>query len=236
MRHSGGFTLVELLIAFTLIALISLLLFSGLRLGIRSWEGVENTAEQNAQQRVARNFLERALSQARSIQITLDAEPHLIFSGDRENLEFTAPLSEHVGIPGLYVLRLGLEDGEQNRLVLTRWLLNPEVLEGTGEIPEWEPFDGSKGLSWIGSSDDEDIAAGAFGTALLVASVEELDISYFGRGDNEDAEGLGGGLEGEWQQDWIDRSEPPLAVRIHLITPERTWPDMVVKLPSAATP
>ncbi|NEX17237.1 MAG: general secretion pathway protein GspJ, partial [Halochromatium sp.] len=35
-----GFTLVELLIALSLIGIITLLLFSGLRLGSRSWEAV----------------------------------------------------------------------------------------------------------------------------------------------------------------------------------------------------
>ena len=47
-RLAGGFTLVELLIAFVLVALISLLLFSGLRLGLRSWGGVEAAAEIHA--------------------------------------------------------------------------------------------------------------------------------------------------------------------------------------------
>jgi len=59
-----GFTLVELLIALSLIGLITLLLFSGLRLGTRAWEGVETTADRTAELRVARNFLERALVQA----------------------------------------------------------------------------------------------------------------------------------------------------------------------------
>lgn len=101
----GGFTLVELLIAFVLVALISLLLFSGLRLGMRSWEGVEAAAEYNTRLRLARDFLARVLSQARPISLTLDARPYLVFAGDSQNLEFVAPLSGQVGIPGLYILR-----------------------------------------------------------------------------------------------------------------------------------
>jgi general secretion pathway protein J len=87
---ASGFTLVELLIAFVLVALISILLFSGLRLGIRSWEGVETSAEFNSELRLARDFLVRVLSQARPITLTLDAEPYLLFTGDVQNLEFVS--------------------------------------------------------------------------------------------------------------------------------------------------
>ena len=117
-RGSAGFTLVEVLIAFVLIGLMSLILFSGLRLGTHAWEGVERISERTAKLRLARNFLERALSQSKAVSLTLDAETYLVFSGDAENLEFVAPLSEHVGIPGLYVLRLRLLNGDDRRLLL----------------------------------------------------------------------------------------------------------------------
>jgi len=60
----GGFTLVELLIALVLIAIISVLMFSGLRLGSRAWEGVETVSDRVSDLRVARNFIERTLRQA----------------------------------------------------------------------------------------------------------------------------------------------------------------------------
>ena len=103
---AGGFTLVELLIAFVLVALISILLFSGLRLGIRSWEGVETSTEFNAELRLAHDFLIRVLSQSQPITLTLDAEPYLLFTGDGQNLEFVAPLSEQV-YPGTLPLAPG---------------------------------------------------------------------------------------------------------------------------------
>jgi len=222
-----------MLIAFSLIALISLLLFSGLRLGMRAWESVENMIELNAEQRITRNFIERSLGQARSVSVTLDAEPVLIFSGDSENLEFVAPLSQQVGIPGLYILRLGLDTGKENTLLLTRWLLHPDVLEGTAEIPEWEPFDGGIGLS-IAGQEDRDVAAGAFGTTRLIESVEELEIAYFGPASDNQGGRPVEDLDAEWQSDWIDRPNPPYAVRIRLTTPRSSWPDLVVRLPESS--
>jgi len=223
-NQCSGFTLVELIIALAFVGLISLLLFSGLRLGTRAWEGVETLAERTAEPRIARDFLARALAQIRPEQVTFDGEQVLVFSGDAENLEFVAPLSEHVGIPGLYVLRLSLEEGERNRLVLTRWLLHQDVLDGIADVPEWEPFDGSKGLKDVGPM-DEDLAAGAFGRTLLLEGVDEFEISYFGT-----AEAL---EEPDWVPEWMDKPELPQAVGIRLTTEEQTWPDILVRLPDS---
>ncbi len=223
----------ELLIAFVLVALISILLFSGLRLGMRTWEGVETSAEHNAELRLARDFLERVLSQSRPITLTLDAEPHLIFTGNGQNLEFVSPLSEQVGIPGLYILRLGLvATGERGSLVLTRWLLNPDVLAGTNEIPEWQPL-GTQGVS-SGILEDQDVAAGAFGTSVLIENVEEFEIAYFGFPEGEDP-AVAVDAKGEWQATWQGRAMPPQAVRVHLTTPYRVWPDLIIRL-GASTP
>jgi general secretion pathway protein J len=220
---SPGFTLVELVIALALIGLISLLLFSGLRLGTRAWEGVEAAAERTAEPRVARNFLERMLTQARPAQITFDAQEILVFGGDAENLELVAPLSEHVGTPGLYILRLSLEGERQ--LVLTRWLLHSDVLAGEDGIPEWEPFDGAGGVAVTGAL-DEDLAAGAYGSTLLLDGVEELEIAYFGIVEGEQ--------DPDWHEEWLEQPRMPQAIRVHLTTPEQTWPDMLIRLPEFA--
>jgi general secretion pathway protein J len=232
-RRAAGLTLIELLIAFSLIALIALLLFSGLRVGTRAWELVDNTAERTAELRVARNFLERALAQARPATVTLDAQPYLVFSGDAENLEFVAPLSAHVGVPGLYVLRLSLEGRQPARLVLTRWLLHPDVLAGGGDIPEWEPFDGTHKPTRFAPDEDQDLAAGAFGTTILVDDVDTLELAYFGVQEGEAVGQQAPVDEGDWYEDWLEQDRLPLAVRLRLTTPERSWPDMLIRLPDA---
>ncbi len=215
-----GFTLMELVIALALIGLITLLLFSGLRLGTRAWEGVETTAEQTAGSRIARNFLARALIQVRPTRITFEGKQMTVFAGDAENLEFVAPLSEHVGTPGLYILSLTLE--EDGRLVLTRRLLHPDVLEETDSIPKWTPFDGDGDISVTGPL-DEDLAVGAYGSTLLLDGVEELRIGYFGIPEGQ--------REPEWGPEWLGEPRIPLAVRVHLIAQGRTWPDMLFRLP-----
>lgn len=222
-RRRQGFTLVELLIALFLIAVITLLLFSGLRLGARAWEGVEAASERIADLRVARNFIEGALRHALARSLVVDGREVQVFAGDTESLELVAPLSEHVGIPGLYLLRLGLEEGgEYPRLVLARWLLHPEVLEGGDDYPPWEPLQDAGTLFDDSSPLDRDVATGAYGRTVLLPEVEAFELGYFGVAAGEQ--------EPAWYEEWLEQRRMPLQVRLVLTTPRQGWPASVIEL------
>ncbi|MBK1644994.1 general secretion pathway protein GspJ [Thiocapsa imhoffii] len=222
--RTPGFTLIELLIALAIVSLITLMLFSGLRLGTRAWEGVDAVSERVSEVRVARDFLAATLSQTRPTILMLDAQPVIVFAGDQQRLEFVAPLSEQVGVPGLYVLRLGLEArGADDALVLTRWLIHPEIIEGSGNIPAWEPLTSESRLFLDGLSTDIDLAAGAFGRTPLLDRVAEFEIAYFGLAD--------AAVEPDWHDEWLDQALLPMLVRIRLATPEQSWPALVIRLP-----
>lgn len=116
-----GFTLVELLIGMVLLGLIFTLLFGGLRLGSRSWDGGAERAEASAQLRAVQGFLRRKLGQALPLTWQTGAGTRLAFEGTPETLKFAAPLSAHAGGGGLYLLGLALEQGETGqRLILKR--------------------------------------------------------------------------------------------------------------------
>lgn len=226
-KKSTGFTLVELLIAFVLISLISLLLFSGLRTGIRAWEGIETAAIANAELRLARDFLLRILSQSHPVTLMLKDEPYLVFSGDSQNLEFVAPLSQQVGIPGLYILRIGtVKREQQNLLVMTRWLLNSDVLMGKDDVPEWQPLEAEGHGALV--TDDQDAAAGVYGTSILLEGVEEFNIAYFGPPPGEELAATSDVRE-DWQSTWRERTLPPKAIRIRLFSSNRQWPDLIIR-------
>lgn len=253
--RTQGFTLIELIIALALIALITLLLFSGLRLGTRAWDGVDTVSERHAELRSARTFLDQALRQARDLSLHLEDQDRQVFTGDAGNLEFVAPLSEHVGVPGLYVLRLGVEGrGERSRLVLTRWLLHPDVLLGNAGTPGWTPLDAASPGGSGAEAVDRDLAAGAFGQTVLLEGVGEFGLAYFGvpegtAGLNDTAEGqaakapkvqgqieaagLDGEPEGAWYAEWVAQPHPPELVRVHLTSQRQSWPDSVIRLPRA---
>jgi general secretion pathway protein J len=219
----GGFTLIELLIALALVSLITLMLFSGLRLGSRAWEGVDAVSERVSEVRVTRDFLVSTLNQVRPTSLTLEAEMVAVFAGDGERLEFVAPLSEHVGVPGLYVLRIDLVPTDQDQaLILTRWLVHPEVLEGFDDIPAWEPLGEDSRLFLDAVPRDTDAAAGAFGRTVLLDRVADFRIAYYGTAD--------GDIEPDWHEEWLGQAGLPTLLQIRLATPAQTWPDLVIGL------
>jgi general secretion pathway protein J len=223
-----GFTLIELLIALAMIALITLLMFSGLRLGSRAWEGVDAAGERVGRVRLAHGFLARTLAQARPAVTFVDGGAVNVFAGDAERLELAAPLSEYVGLPGIYVLRLTLEGrGDDLSLVLTRWLMHPEVLAGMDDVPAWEPLLEDAGMALDSVPVGTDLADGAFGRTLLLEDVNELEIAYFGLAEGED--------EPDWHEEWTEQPRLPLLVRIRLTTLDQAWPDLIVSLPGGGT-
>lgn len=223
-RRAGGFTLVELLIALAMIGLITLLLFSGLRLGGRAWDAVERVSGQTDEVRLAHGFLARVLSQARITTVIVDAEMLTVFGGDAQRLEFAAPLSEQVGVSGLYVLRLMLaRKGDGQALILSRWLLHPEILEGGDGVPIWEPLE-KNGKARDDYQADVDLAGGAFGRTLLLENVSVFDIAYYGTLDGES--------DPDWHPEWFEQSAPPTHLRIRLMTVSQAWPDLIVTLPA----
>lgn len=216
--RTRGFTLVELLIALVLVSFITLILFSALRLATRAWDGVDRASEHTAELRIARGFIERMLAQLRPTRVMVDAQEVEVFSGTADGIELVAPLSEHVGISGLYVLRLTLsEQGEQSNLILTRWLLHPEVLEGGDGVPEWTPFDGDREAFSGDELDDQDTASGSFGRTLLLVDVDAFEIAYFGIAEGEQ--------DGEWFDEWLEQPRLPLLIRLRLTTRSQSWPD-----------
>jgi general secretion pathway protein J len=219
-----------MLIALSLIGIITLLLFSGLRLGSRSWETVDGASERIADLRIARNLIQRTIREARKLSIMVDGVETPVFSGTADALEWVAPLSDHIGIPGLYILRLTLEDaGDYPRLVLTRWLMHPDVLEGSGEIPAWEPLADAGGVPGDAGPFDVDVAGGAYGRTVLLPQVESFALGYFGQ--DAGAFVTADGAAREWLEEWVDQTELPELVGLSLTTPGQSWPTTLIPLP-----
>lgn len=223
--RSPGFTLVELMIGLTLVSLIVVLLFSGLRIGVRSWDRVEVQAERQGATRAAMDFIRRALVQMQPASIDLESGHRLVFSGTESAIEFPAPLSGAVGLSGLYILRLErLEDkNSDGALVMSRWLLHPEVIAGDAGVPAWTPLDEGGSSPRAG---DEGEPGVAYGWHVLLEDVGELRFAYYGSGSPGEQPG--------WQSAWENTTQLPQAVRISLDVRGESWPDLYVGLPTVA--
>jgi general secretion pathway protein J len=103
--RDAGFTLLELLIAMTLLALLSLVLFSGFRFGTRAWDRAESSTAGAGELRRAQDAIAETLGRAYpEMQLTDPKNPHVYFDGNADAVTFLAPDRSNNG--GLSVIGL----------------------------------------------------------------------------------------------------------------------------------
>lgn len=152
-QESGGFTLVELLVAMTLLGLIFVALFGGLRFGTRTWEVGNERSEAFAEVEVMQSLLRRQLAQAVMLRVPKGAEA--VFVGEEDRLGFAAPGPSQTGVGGLYLYEVFTEPSDENRRLVLRWQMHRPDLEF--------PLDGEESKRRV-----------------LLENVESLRFSYFG--------------------------------------------------------
>lgn len=150
-----GFTLLELLVGISVFSLIIVALYSGLRLGTRSWESGDAKSVTSNQIRLVDGFIRRQLSKAQPV-LTRDRNNwRLQFEGRESGMRFITDMPLHLGLGGLYEVGLAVtEDGEERQLMFTRQLFHPDSRSG---------------------SVDDDIDE-----TVLVDDLVEAEFSYFG--------------------------------------------------------
>lgn len=183
-RRCAGFTLVEILVALTLMGLILGSLYSGLFGVSRIWSRAEVHADDNDRLRISTQLLQRLIGAATPILHVSGQKPSLLFQGERDQLRWVAPLPSHAGGAGLYwtELSVGQSAGQTSHLVLTYSPLTPDRVEG---------------------SPSEDQAADA---VVLDENAHSIKFQYFGsENDNQPS---------RWHPQWPEAGRLPLAIRV----------------------
>ncbi|MGI9501019.1 MAG: prepilin-type N-terminal cleavage/methylation domain-containing protein, partial [Geminicoccaceae bacterium] len=131
-ERSAGFTLMELLVAMTLLGILMTALFGSLRLGTRVWETSDRVLKHEGEAMAIRTFLHDRFEQAMPVVLLgADGRSDIVFAGERSVLRFASTMPESVGF-GPYVIALvltpGLEEPAAADLSI-RWRLvaNSEV-------------------------------------------------------------------------------------------------------------
>jgi len=85
-----GFTLIEVIIALTIVATLLVVMFSGLRVGLAAWQRGDERAELLERTRSLAQILARALNSTSSYQrpATLREPARLLFEGEPDRLAF----------------------------------------------------------------------------------------------------------------------------------------------------
>lgn len=132
-RQAGeqGFTLIEALAGLTVLSLVVVVIYSGFRLGARSWEAAERTHETSEEFRVVSGFVRRQLGKAFPLAISQDGSWRLWFAGSRERVVFVTEMPAYLGHGGMYQMTLAIDEHDTGRrLSVSRRLLHPEAEPG----------------------------------------------------------------------------------------------------------
>ena len=106
MRGRDGFTLLEALVAVTLLAVVVTFALGGLRLGARSWEAGNQRLEHVSAFHTTYRFLRQSLSQAFPATMGREGDLRYAFRGDAQELRFVVNDPTRAGMPGASVVAL----------------------------------------------------------------------------------------------------------------------------------
>jgi len=195
-----GFTLLELLISITLLGMILVLLFGGLRLGVRSWDAVQQQVDNLNTVRSVESFLRREMAFTQPYRWKSATGQRMAFLGERSKINFVAQLPARIGGGGLYAISLEIErSGTGKRLVWKHVPLNPVVQDFSAL-----------------SQAQEIVLAGS-----ELSAVDDIWLTYFGRATDSAAP--------VWMDRWESDARLPLLIRIQVrFANGSEWPDFVV--------
>jgi general secretion pathway protein J len=150
MKSQSGFTLLELLIAMTLMSLVLVLLYGGLRLTTRGWESGEESAEKLNEISLVHDFIRRQLQQ--SLTVFRD-DPNqgriVVFAGESARISVVAPMLSYLGLGGLYVIELNVSGTEGAGQLHMRWYpYRPSAQDSGNEGGETILLEGISDLRW----------------------------------------------------------------------------------------
>ena len=217
---AGGFTLIELVIALTLVGMATGLLYAALHHGTRAWDQGERLAKRQAAITLVWQRLDELLRTTGNPAVRLPGrkQRHHLFSGDGQGVEFPATMSRETGA-GRYIVRLEpREAGDHRQLVLRRWLYHPEVLDGSASRPAWTP-DG-KAAAPPGAPERWTEEGLWYAESVLVEHLRHLSLSYRTVGENA-----------QWQSEWREQKGLPALLRLEIEDERGRWPVMVFELP-----
>jgi len=156
-----GFTLLETIVALTLLGLMLAVLTGSIRFAGRSRDAAASKIDSIDNMRIAQDFLRQTLAQTHPKRWLKAVGRPFVFRGERDELAMAAPLTARVGVGGLFLLNFSLVDagpGKGKNLVMARAFPEPD----SQEMPDFTSAD----------------------TTVLAENLSELEFGYLGRDDD----------------------------------------------------
>jgi general secretion pathway protein J len=186
-RDSAGFTLIELIVTFTILSLVLVMILGALRLGATSWERGEALAEQYQKKRIVFDLLSRQVKSAYPYRVKAKRaeSDYLAFAGTSDSLRFVSTFSLRAKrSEGLVVATYRLEEGTSQGITLKiheKRLLNKDFME---EEPKEDEF------------------------FTVLEDLRDAKFEYFEEGEE---------AEGEWVESWDGKEKRTLPRQVRVV-------------------
>jgi len=163
--HARGFTLIEVVVAITLLSLIVVALFSGIHLSTTAWRKASGPLEAELDRHAVASLVRRQLAQLHAVYAQVEGREQTLFVGGPDRIRFVSPLPAHRGVAGLHVVEFRATD--RGALEIGYELYRPDrhvpldavelgvsetLLDETGEVGfAYGVHDGNGGVEWLDS-------------------------------------------------------------------------------------
>lgn len=159
LKSGQGFTLIEVLLAMTLLSVMMTLLFVSLKICAESWEKGEKKIFEVSETAGVVNFFQRHLVMAKPLWNDFTQEERLFsFQGDRQSLQFVSSFPASAGRAGLQLFNIRLVKENRENLIKVTIVPFYPVAEGDDWLTEEE---------------------------TLIKGVADVSLAYFGQEEGE---------------------------------------------------
>jgi len=207
-HRQTGFSLLEMLIAFSLVSLLFLALFASFNTVARSWESAEKRMKKTEDRQLISTFLQKKLRQVVVLKLKPSNEnpSNYSFIGEKNRLLFTAPLQPLETKGGIYFIELFVYTKQQN--IDTNTQYNTLAMRYAPYRPD---------ITW-----EE-----AFEEAASVDIYQDFHTFSFEYLQIETAE-----HPAQWLDQWKNQQHYPRLLKIRLEAPKsEPWADIIIELP-----
>lgn len=139
MKAQRGFTLLEMLIAFSMMSLLFLALFSSFNTIGRGWDAADRKMLKTEDMRLISEFLRSQLSQAMVVRIQSDDGPMYAFEGEDYFVRYAAPLQPLQDSGGIYLIELATSVDSEGKKLEMRYAPYRPDLNWDDALSEVEP-------------------------------------------------------------------------------------------------
>jgi general secretion pathway protein J len=159
-RRAAGFTLVEVIVALAIFALLVSVMYGALSGVTRAYDAAEEAVEQGSRERIGIGFITSLLERAYPLALADGSSWIARFHGESGRLGFVADLPGYVGQAGMHEvwLQVGEREGAPALWLLWRpMMIDADAEEVTGEYQERVLIEDIKALQarYYGASGDE---------------------------------------------------------------------------------